>query len=114
MTDSMDKQEKLYSKISMEEKTFLDSLKKLSVEQLINMAYQITLKEDICTILKEELLTDDEIDKLLSMECVVDNIYCAWLKYDYSIMEDLRDTIKSFCVKHMKSEATVNDGLRKK
>lgn len=99
-------QDQLYDKLSGEYAAFIDELKTMPPEKIIESAYEKVFKEDILMSFEyDELLEDDQLAALLAMDYPLDALYRNWLDTDVTYMDDLRDTIESFA----KLESRRND-----
>lgn len=85
----------LYDRASGEYQNFLDGLKQKTPQQIIDSAYEITIKYDILSLLEEHNMKQQQIDVLLTLETPLDGIYHEWLEDDYSYMDMLRDSMDS-------------------
>ena len=94
MTYDMQMQHHLYERMRFEYGDFIDSLKTLPPEEIINRSYEKVFKEDIMMAVREADLSDDVIRALLRTRCPLDECYNAWLKRDDTYMSELRDTIE--------------------
>ena len=86
----------LYERMSGEFAAYLDGLRDKDPQDIIDAAYQITIKTDILSLMESHTLTLPQIDVLLTLEYPLDSIYQEWLANDYSHMDMLRDTLDSF------------------
>ena len=85
---------KLYAKLSKEYNDYLDSLKKMPVEDAIQHAYETVFKEEILICVQNGGFSYPHICALLSLESPLDELYSRWLKKDCSQMDYLKECIK--------------------
>lgn len=85
----------LYDKARTEYQSFMSELSKQEPRQIIEAAYETTVKGDILLLLEESELTPRQIDILLAMEHPLDNIYRNCLDNESFYMDLLRDTMIS-------------------
>jgi hypothetical protein len=76
-----------------EQQIFVDELKNSSPELIIEMAYELVMREDFLLSIENEELPDDKAQALLKLDKPLDAIYREWLDNDYSHMDMVRDTI---------------------
>lgn len=90
---------KLLSENARREYTeFLEYLKTLPPEQILDYAYEKVTCEDILQTIEEhgETLSKNELLGLLKVHCPIETVYNEWLKYDQSeYMESLLECVSS-------------------
>lgn len=86
---------------------FIAELKTKSPEQIIELAYELTIKEDLLSIFENTDFSQEEAKALYSQKYPLDSLYQEWLSNDLTYMDQLRETvddkIKS-AVKEMKDK----------
>ncbi len=97
----------LYDKMKAELDKFIAELKTKSPEQIIELAYELTIKEDLLSIFENTDFSQEEAKALYSQKYPLDSLYQEWLSNDLTYMDQLRETvddkIKS-AVKEMKDK----------
>lgn len=97
----------LYDKMKSELDKFIAELKTKSPEQIIELAYELTIKEDLLSIFENTDFSQEEAKALYSQKYPLDSLYQEWLSNDLTYMDQLReavdDKIKS-AVKEMKDK----------
>ena len=97
----------LYDKMKSELDKFIAELKTKTPEQIIELAYELTIKEDLLSIFENTDFSQEEAKALYSQKYPLDSLYQEWLSNDLTYMEQLRETvddkIKS-AVKEMKEK----------
>ncbi len=84
----------IYKRALNEYNTFIEELKDLSKEEIIEKAYEIVIKEEILLLLKvEDDFNDIELQYLENFEYPLYGIYIEWLDNDYSTIDFIRETI---------------------
>ena len=83
----------LCEKVSQEYDSFIEGLKRMSPDEIIEHSYEKVFKEDILMSLDNNDLPDDRAKALLSLESPLDEIYHEWLDADSSYMDLLLDCI---------------------
>lgn len=86
----------LYEKMSNEQKDFVENLKHLPLEKIIQSAYEKVMRDDILMLFEDDFLDDKQIKALLRLEKPLSACYDEWLKNDCSYMDMLRDTVDDF------------------
>ena len=86
----------LYEKMSNEQNDFVENLKHLSPEKIIQSAYEKVMRDDILMLFEDDFLDDKQIKALLRLERPLSACYDEWLKNDCSYMDMLRDTVDDF------------------
>lgn len=90
--------EKLKAKVNTEWKEYEDSLYRMDVDSIITMSYETVMKEQICCVLEsetEDMLEEQQIEKLLSINNLLDFMYQEWLNFDGSENDILKECIYS-------------------
>ena len=95
----------LYEKAVKEQSEFVEYLKKLSPEQIIEKSYEKALRDDILMTFEDDYLSDEQIAELIKLEKPLAACYDEWLDVDCSHMEMLRDTIADFTNQLVKENA---------
>lgn len=88
--------QQLYDKMQGEYNDFIEDLKKKTPDEIIGFSYEKVFKEDIlmCFEYAEATLTANEANALLKQKKPLEFLYNAWLDYDCSYMDMLRDSNK--------------------
>ena len=90
----------LYQKASKEQDTFIEHLKTLSPEQIIDRSYEKAMRDDILMTFENdymsEYLSEKQVKELLKLDCPLAACYAEWLDTDVSHMDMLRDTIDGY------------------
>ena len=90
---AVDYNELLYEKVQAEYDAFIEELKRMTPEQVIDRAYEKVTKENMLTIIREENLTPAEAKALNREKYPLDRMYQEWLHTDVSEMQMLKDSI---------------------
>ena len=89
----------LYNKMSKEQDDFIQLLKQSAPEKIIELAYELVMREDILLSIEGKDIPVSKAKQLLKLEKPLDLIYQEWLGNDYSHMEMIEDTINDFADK---------------
>ena len=92
----------LYEKVQAEYDAFIEELKRMTPEQVIEKAYEKVTKENMVTIIQEENLTSAEAKALCREKYPLDRMYQEWLDTDVSEMQMLKDSIDDTAKKAVK------------
>lgn len=92
----------LYEKVQAEYDAFIEELKRITPEQVIERAYEKVTKENMVTIIQEKELTPSEAKALYREKYPLDRMYQEWLDTDVSEMQILRDSIDDTAKKAVK------------
>ena len=85
----------LYRKMKAEQDTYRDWLLGLLPEEILDHAYEYSVREDILMALEERDVTVEQGGALLDSPSPLADIYREWQKLETRYMEDVRDTIES-------------------
>ena len=97
-----DYNELLYEKVQAEYVAFIEELKRMTPEQVIDRAYEKVTKENMVTIIQENNLTPAEAKALNREKYPLDRMYQEWLDTDVSEMQMLKDSIDDTAKKAVK------------
>jgi hypothetical protein len=87
-------QGQLYEKMSEEYRQFLEGLKGLPPDKVIESSYEKVFKEDLLLCCEDEnIFTDEQAKALLECDYPLDYLYHEWLDSDASYMDMLEDCI---------------------
>lgn len=101
----------LYEKLNNEYSVFYDNLKTMSGEEVIQHCYENIFKEDLLLCINNVDLTDEEFNKLLNVNNLLDYFYQEWLNNDYSYMDMLRDTVQESASSIFENDLCKNTSL---
>ena len=94
--------ELLYEKVQAEYDAFIEELKRMTPEQVIEKAYQKVIKEDLVTEIQHGSLGQTEAKALYREKYPLDRLYQEWLDTDVSYMDLLKDSIDDTAKKAVK------------
>ena len=92
----------LYEKVQAEYDAFIEELKRMTPEQVVERAYEKVTKENMVTIIQENELTPAEAKSLYREKYPLDLMYQEWLDTDVSEMQMLKDSIDDTAKKAVK------------
>lgn len=90
---SVDYNELLYEKVQTEYDTFIEEIKQLPPEQIVEKSYQKAIKEDLVLICRETERPQKEAKALYLLKAPLEEMYQEWLDTDVDYMDMLRDCI---------------------
>lgn len=90
---AVDYNELLYEKLQAEYNAYIESLKQMTPEQVIENAYQKVFKEDLIIAFESVNLEPLEAKALYLEKYPLDKLYQDWLDSDASYMDMLRDCV---------------------
>jgi len=86
--------DRLYDKMQDEYDRMIEDMKSLPPEQIINRAYEKIAKEDLLACFGgEDMITDDMVQALYSLEYPLDELYQRWQDTDISFSDTFRDSV---------------------
>ena len=88
--------QKLWEKAAKEQSDFIEHLKTLSSEEIIDSAYEKVMRDDILMTFEDDYLSDKQVAELVKLDYPLDACYKEWLDTDCSHMDMLRDTIDTY------------------
>ena len=107
----------LYQKASKEQDAFIEHLKTLPPEQIIDRSYEKAMRDDILMTFENdymsEHLSEKQVKELLKLDCPLATCYAEWLDTDVSHMDMLRDTIDDFTKKLVEENEQQKKGKKK-
>ena len=95
----------LYEKMSSEYDSFIEKLKQMQPEQIIERSYEKVMKEDLLSCFEYSERPQIEAKALYLQKNPLESLYQEWLETDVSYMDMLRDSADEcvkFAVKEMK------------
>lgn len=85
--------EMLYEKVENEYNAFIERLKQMPPDKIIDHAYEKIFKEDLMVTLEEKKLSYNEAKAMLSLKYPLDELYQEWMRTDISYMDMLSDIV---------------------
>ena len=85
----------LYEKMAAEQDNYRDWLKSQSPEEVLNHAYEYTIREDIVMAIEELELTDTQAQALLESPSPLADVYRYFEKLETGYMDVIRDSIEN-------------------
>ncbi len=95
----------LYQKVAKEQSDFVEYLKMLPPDEIIDKAYEKALRDDILLSFENDYLSNEQMKELIKLEKPLAACYNEWLDTESSHMEMLRDTIADFTNQLVKENA---------
>ena len=76
--------ELLYQKASKEQEVYVEHLKRLPPEHIIDKAYEKVMRDDILMTFEDDYLSDKQIAELIKLDYPLLACYNEWMDTDYS------------------------------
>lgn len=83
----------LYAKMNREYESFIEKVKTLPPEQILERAYEKITKQDILLCLESDDIEYEKAKALLSFKNPLEELYQQWLRVDDTYMNELRSAI---------------------
>jgi len=85
---------KILEKAKVEQVEYIEKLKQLTPEKILECAYEYVIKEELLIFLEHEIFENEEdLATLSKLEYPLNTIYLEWLGQDISFMDALRQSI---------------------
>mgnify|MGYP001058161363 CR=1 FL=1 len=94
--------QQLNEKVQKEYDDFIERLKQLPLQQIIDSSYEKVFKEEFMTTVQYKDLSRQEINALLKKDYPLDSLYQEWLKNDLSYVPLIEDTVDDHTKKLIK------------
>ena len=85
----------LYEKMAAEQDKYRDWLKSQPPEEVLNYAYEYTVREDIVIAMEELELTDAQAQALLDLPTPLADVYRHFERLETGYMDMIRDSIEN-------------------
>ena len=85
----------LYEKMAAEQDKYRDWLKSQPPAEVLNYAYEYTVREDIVIAMEELELTDDQAQALLDLPTPLADVYRHFERLETGYMDMIRDSIEN-------------------
>jgi len=96
---------KLLDKAMNEQAEYIENLKTLPPEKILERAYEKVMRDDIVTTIEFSPLTEKQLKALLKLKAPVSACFDEWQKKDDTYMDRLIDMVDEFSDKLVKNEA---------
>lgn len=106
--------ELLYEKASKEQDAFVEYLKTLPPEQIIDRAYEKVMRDDILITFEDDSLSDKQVEALAKLDCPLSVCYDEWQKTDVTYMDRLRDVVDDVANDLIKQNETEKQNNKKR
>ena len=105
--------ELLYQKASKEQEVYVEHIKRLPPELIIEKAYEKVMRDDILMTFEDDYLSDKQVAELIKLDYPLSACYEEWMDTDYSHMEMLRDTIDDYTQRLVKEHEAEKQNKKK-
>ena len=87
---------KLYERMSAENKTFLADLKTKSADEIISHAYEITCRDNFLMLFEYETsLNQRQLEVLMEFDHPLEALFDDWINRDSDEMDRFRDSVEA-------------------
>ena len=86
----------LYKKASKEQEDYIEHLKTLPLEQIIDRAYEKVMRDDILIAFEYNSLSDKQIKALSKLDYPLSACYYEWQKNDVTYMDRLLEVVDDY------------------
>ncbi len=83
-------------KVQKEYDDYIERLSKRDVKDVIDEAYTIVIRSEILSILLNSEIEERVLQRLKGLENIIDVLYYAWLKEDFTNNEDIKLVIYKY------------------
>ena len=95
----------LLEKANNEQEQYIEELKKLPPEKIIEKAYEKTMRDDIIIAFEYTMLAEEQLQKLIGLEHPVSACFEEWQKHDTTYMDRLMDVVEEYSDKLVDEDA---------
>lgn len=115
MEDEMKMREELYSKLGKEYNSFIENLKKIPPEKIIDKAYEKVMKEELYAIFYPEgrKYDIDQIKVLNKVKEPLQVLYDGWMDCDFGINQVLEDRTFDLLEELMQEQKQKNKSMER-
>lgn len=103
----------LWEKAAKEQNDYIEHLKTLPPEQIIDRSYEKVMRDDILMTFEDDYLSDKQVAELIKLDYPLSACYDEWMDTDYSHMEMLRDTIDDYTQRLVKEHEAEKQNKKK-
>lgn len=104
---------KLIDKATREQESYIEELKKLPPEKLLEKAYEKTMRDDLLIALEYTLLSEEELTVLAEQEYPLSACFEEWQKKDETYMDRLMNLVEEYSEKLVNEEHEKHRGKKK-
>ena len=95
----------LLEKANKEQVGYIEELKKLPPEKIIEKSYEKTMRDDIIIAFEYTMLAEEQLQKLIGLEYPVSACFDEWQKRDITYMDRLIDVVEEYSDKLVDEDA---------
>ena len=104
----------LWEKAQEEQSEYVEELKRLPPEQIVDKAYEKTMRDDILITFEDDSLSDKQVEALAKLDCPLSVCYDEWQKTDVTYMDRLRDVVDDVANDLIKQNETEKQNNKKR
>lgn len=98
------KMQEICRRAEEEMQMFVSALKAKPVNEVIDAAYELTIKRELLCVIQNAEVEESALKKLSGCEYPLACLYDEWLSNDYSFLDCLRDTVRDYAEKEAYSD----------
>jgi hypothetical protein len=95
---------KLVDKAIREQENYIEELKKLPPEKILEKAYEKVMRDDLIIAFEYTLLSDEQLTALIETDYPLSACFDAWQKTDETYMDRLMQIVDNYSEKLVKEE----------
>ena len=104
----------LWEKAAKEQSDYVEHLKTLPPEHIIDRAYEKVMRDDILITFEDDSLSDKQVEALAKLDCPLSVCYDEWQKTDVTYMDRLRDVVDDVANDLIKQNETEKQNNKKR
>lgn len=93
------KMQEICRRAEEEMQTFVSALKAKPVNEVLDAAYELTIRRELLYVIQNAEVEESALMKLSGCEYPLACLYDEWLSNDYSFLDCLRDTVRDYAEK---------------
>lgn len=99
-----DLEAKVYEKVQKEYDNFIEKIKQLPIDEIIERSYEINCKNEFLEMFYSPSFLEEELEVILKMKNSLDFMYNDWLHTNGGLDEQLRDNLADSLYKLVQRE----------
>lgn len=104
----------LWEKAQKEQSEYVEELKRLPPEQIIDKAYEKTMRDDILITFEDNRLSDKQVEALVKLDYPIAACYEKWQDTDVTYMDRLFEVVDDYADDLVKESEAEKQKQKKK
>lgn len=104
----------LWEKAQEEQSEYVEELKRLPPEQIVDKAYEKTMRDDILITFEDNRLSDKQVEALMRLDYPIAACYEEWQKNDVTYMDRLFEVVDDYADDLVKESEAEKQKQKKK